>query len=50
MDCLDLVQGLHSFLALDFFLDLIFIQWESLRKKNPLFSIDWDLKMQEMAS
>ena len=36
-------------MAIDFFVDLMFIQRDSL-KKTPLFSIDCDLNMQEMAS
>ena len=38
----------HAFVVLEFFVDLMFIQ--SDKKKTPLFSIDCDLKMQEMAS
>ena len=36
-------------MALDFFVDIMFSQWESLRKNSTIF-IDCDLKMQEMAS
>ena len=35
-------------MALNFFVDIMFSQWESLEKKTPLSSIDCDIKMQEM--
>ena len=47
--CKVFIHSWHGLVALDFFIDLMFIQLESL-KKTALFSTDYDLKMQEMAS
>ena len=49
---IDFVQGLHSFVAFStsgahFFVDVVFIQRESLRKNIPQFSIDCDFKNAE---
>ena len=48
--CKVCIQLWHALVAVDFFVDLMFIQMRKSKKKTPLVSIHCDLKIQEMAS
>ena len=48
--CKVCIHSWHAFVALVFLVDLMFLIDEKVKEKTPLFSIDCDLKMQEMAS
>ena len=50
--CKVCIHSWHTLVAFDFFIGLVFSRktMRKSEKKDPLYSIDCDLKMQEMAS